>query len=106
MPNDLKNKTAKRLAILTAAIALVGPLADHRAASAQSKSAPKPAAQGSALSSLSDDALFAELAGRKMNGLLNFAFDANNVPKDQRLAMMAIPAINRIGDAENPPRIP
>ncbi len=105
MPNDLKKKTANRLAALAAAAATTIALLGHPV-SAQPKSAQKSAAQNAPLSSLSDDALFAELAGRNMNGLLNYAFDASNVPKDQRQAMLAIPAITRIGDQENPPRIP
>jgi hypothetical protein len=65
----------------------------------------KPAQGGTGLNALSDDALLTELASRKMQGLLDHAFAVNNVPPDQRGAMLAIPAINRIGDLDNPPRL-
>src|SRR5690348_13352977 len=61
--------------------------------------------QATGLNALSDDALLAELASRKMQGLLDHAFSVNNVPPDQRAAMLAIPAINKIGDLDNPPRL-
>lgn len=70
-------------------------------AAAQNKSAQS----GTGLNGLSDDALLTELASRKMQGLLDHAFAVNNVPPDQRGAMLAIPAINRIGDLDNPPRL-
>ena len=62
-------------------------------------------AGGTGLNALSDDALLTELASRKMQGLLDHAFAVNNVPPDQRGAMLAIPAINRIGDLDNPPKL-
>lgn len=54
--------------------------------------------QPAGLAGLSDDALLAELAARQMPGLLEHAFDANKVPEQQRLAMLALPAIVRLGD--------
>ena len=62
------------------------------------------AAREPGLAGLSDDALLAELAGRRMPGLLEHAFEANKVPQQQRLAMMALPAIARLGDRQNPPK--
>src|SRR5687768_4319483 len=59
---------------------------------------------GTGLNALGDDALLMELAGRNMQGLLNHAFDAKKVPEQQRLAMMALPAIRRLGDPNNPPK--
>src|SRR5215203_2059792 len=61
-------------------------------------------ASGGGLDSLSDDALLSELAGRQMQGLLNYAFDRNKVPEKQRAAMLALPAIRRLSDADNPPK--
>ena len=61
---------------------------------------------GTGLNALSDDALLIELAGRNMQGLLDHAFDANKVPEQQRLAMLALPAIRRLGDPNNPPQAP
>lgn len=61
------------------------------------------APSGGGLASLSDDALLTELAGRQMQGLLNHAFDVNQVPQAQRSAMLAIPAINRLGDPKVKP---
>ena len=64
--------------------------------------APETAAGG--LASLSDEALLSELAGRQMQGLLDHAFSVNKVPESQRAAMMALPALQRLGDKDNPPR--
>src|SRR5688572_13302209 len=62
------------------------------------------AAAPSGLSALSDEAVYNELAGRNMQGLLDHAFDANKVPQSQRQAALAIPAIKRLADEANPPR--
>src|SRR4051794_31518058 len=62
-------------------------------------------AQGTGLNALSDDALLTELASRKMQGLLDHAFAVNHIAPNERAAMLAIPAINRIGDLDNPPRL-
>jgi hypothetical protein len=73
------------------------------ASSSSAKQAPAPRAakrepRAPGLAGLSDDALLAELAARQMPALLEHAFEANNVPEQQRLAMMALPAIARLGD--------
>jgi tetratricopeptide (TPR) repeat protein len=63
----------------------------------------RPAARdggGSGLEALSDDALLSELAGRRMQGLLEHAFEVNQVSEKQRTAMLALPAIARLGDAK------
>src|SRR5689334_11566567 len=74
-------------------------------AAAQQGSKPAGPSGSTGLNALSDDAVLADLASRKMQGLLDHAFTVNNVPPDQRSAMLAIPAINRIGDLDNPPRL-
>src|SRR5687768_9294181 len=56
------------------------------------------------LSALTDEAVYNELAARNMQGLLDHAFDANKVPDSQRQAALAIPAIKRLSDEENPPK--
>jgi tetratricopeptide (TPR) repeat protein len=56
------------------------------------------------LAGLSDDALLSELASRQMPGLLDHAFSVNKVSESQRAAMLALPAIKRLSDAENPPK--
>jgi hypothetical protein len=85
---------------LSAAVATAAWAAAPALTSAQTNKA-----GGTGLNALSDDALLTELAARKMNGLLDHAFAVNNVPPDQRGAMLAIPAINRIGDLDNPPKL-
>ncbi len=76
----------------------------------QVKSATKPAADAVSapaapgLAGLSDDALLSELAGRQMKGLLEHAFAASKIPEQKRTAMLALAALNRLGDAANPPQ--
>jgi hypothetical protein len=100
----LKSKPALSFAIFAALAAT--PIVSGQAKKTAGRAAAKTSESsgGAGLNSLSDDALYTDLAARQMQQLLNHAFEANKVPESQRAAMLAIPAINRIGDLENPPR--
>src|SRR5688572_24558102 len=91
-------KTTRLFAAASLAIAglIAGPALGQTAAGSDGA--------GTGLNALSDDALLMELAGRNMQGLLRHAFDAKRVPEQQRLAMMALPAIRRLSDTNNPPK--
>ncbi len=108
MPYSPKSQTKLALSLAVCAALAATPFASGQAkrtaARAGAAAAKSESSGGAGLNSLSDDALYTDLAARQMQQLLNHAFDANKVPESQRSAMLAIPAINRLGDIENPPR--
>jgi hypothetical protein len=70
----------------------------------QARGSARRTAAPTGLSSLTDEAVYNELAARNMQRLLDHAFDVNKVPESQRQAALAIPAIKRLADEENPPK--
>src|SRR4051794_29142918 len=80
-------------------------VAQSRKTTAAPRAAAAPrTAGGGGLSSLSDEAVLSDLAGRQMQGLLDYAFKSKKISETDQAAMLAIPAIQRLADKEHPPR--